>query len=347
MQHQSQLFGVIVTLGLLVASTGPVQAQQVRGEVKEQAKELAVSFVGNMLPAELELYYLDNADNSGQSMAIRYDWSTNHGWTDDFGDSGMDFSGSKSDFFARGNYVFKDDVNPSELSEVGGSWTRRWFPINVANPLDSQQGQQVQACQQGDPTFTLTVEDCRERLGFGRTQLSYWYVDVDVHAKVEGDQSFDQRNYVFGVETNLSRNFGSQKLILNPVLTLGIEQVDPKRNEARAAVMATDDVYTRAYGEFGFTGSVARIRGEDIKLNFSVRHFRELGPEDVISDAGLDTFTYSVVALQIPAVLIPGFDNPRNSFVLSYADGELPFNVSSETTFELGFRHDVDFGAFF
>jgi len=321
--------------------------QEVTPETKDLAQELISSFINDRLPAELELYYFANTENDDQSPAIRYNWNATNKWVDDSGDSGMDFSGSRSNFFARGNYVFQDDVNPSELSEIGASWTHRWFPINIANPLTTEQGIEVQECIKASSGFDTTVEDCRNRLGFGSTQLSYWYTDLSFHGKVEGDQSFDQRNYVYGAKTSLSRNFGAQKLFLNPILTLGIDQVDPKGNLAREAVGASDDIYTRAYGAFGFTGILARVKDQNIKLNFSVRHFQEISPEEVISNAGLDDFTYTVIAFQVPAAIFPGLDNPRNSFVLSYATGELPFNVTSETTIELGFRHDVDFAEFF
>ncbi len=344
-RNRMQAFAAIAFF-VLFPSSGYAQ-EETSEEIKKLAEEAAINFVKDKLPAEIELYYVENTDNSDQSMAIRYNWNATHDWTDDFGDGGLDFSGSRSNFFARGNYVFKDDVNPSELSEIGGDWTRRWFPISVSNPLTAEQRVQVDECLLSTLDFGVTVEHCREQLGFGGTRMSYWYVDFDIHAKVEGDQKFDQRAYAYGFETNLSRNFGTQTWLIHPILTLGIEQVDPKGNLARDAVLATDEIYTRAYGEFGFTGILGKINGQNIKLNFSFRYFQELSPEDVIKTADLDTFRYTVIALQIPAATIPGFKNPRNSFVLSFADGKLPYNVTSETTIELGFRHDVDFSQFF
>jgi len=347
MAHGNRMHVFVVT-ALFVLFTGSSYAQEeTPEEIKRLAEAVAIDFVKDKLPAEIELYYLDNTDNDDQSMAIRYNWNATHNWTDDFGDSGLDFSGSRSNFFARGNYAFKDDVNPSELSEIGADWTRRWFPISVSNPLTAEQGVQVQKCLQASEDFSVTSELCREQLGFGATQMSYWYVDFDVHAKVEGDQRFDQRAYAYGFETNLSRDFGTQTWFTHPILTVGVEQVDPKGNLARDAVLATDEIYTRAYGELGFTGILGKINDQNIKLNFSFRYFQELSPEVAIKTAGLDTFQYTVIALQIPAAAIPGFKNPRNSFVLSFADGKLPYNVTSETTIELGFRHDIDFSEFF
>ena len=343
-----QRFIRVLLLAIMSGVTCAGHAQEPASDVvRALAKNAAIDLLNDTLPTALELYYFENTGNSDQSLALRYDWNSANKWSDEPGANGLDFSGSRSNFFARGNYVFKDDVNPSEMSEIGADWTRRWFTFDVNQALTEEQGVEVQQCLLDDETGELTADDCRARLGFDRTNLSYLYIDFDVHAKLEGDQQFDQRAYAYGVETNLSRNFGSQRFFVHPILTLGVEQVDPKGNLARDAVMASDDIYTRAYGEFGFTGLLGRLNGQNVKLNFAIRYFRELGPEEAIEAAGLDTFRYTVIALQIPAAAIPGFDNTRNSFVLSFANGKLPYNVGSETTFEIGFRHNVDFAEFF
>ena len=323
-------------------------AQPLSPDVLNLGKALATEFLKSKLPAALELYYLDNADNAEESLALRYDWNSNQEWKDDdFGNSSTNFGGRRSNFFARGNYVHKDDVNPSELSEIGGEWSRRWFKVSVANPLTLEQGDSVQRCVQDSNSFSITTDVCRERLGFGRTQMSYWFVDIDAHAKIEGDQQFDQRHYVYGFNTNLSRKLGEQTLVVNPILTLGLEQVDPTADTARQAVLPADDRYERLYAKVTFTGHIGRIRNQLLKYSLSVRYFKEVSPDAAIEAADLDSYRYSAFAIQIPAAVIPGFDNTRNSFVLSYASGELPFNRTSEKAFELGFRHDIDFGEFF
>ncbi|MEO1201094.1 MAG: hypothetical protein AAFX10_00210 [Pseudomonadota bacterium] len=347
MRGSAKLLAWLLTAAMsLAAATGHAQTEAGEAE-KAMARMAAIKFLNFKLPSDVELYYFENADNSDQSLAIRYDWNSANEWTPDPGADGLDFSGTRSNFFARGNYVFQDDVNPSELSRIGADWSRRWFTFDVNQQLTEEQGVAVQECLRDDESGELLVDDCRERLGFDRTNLSYLYIDVNAHANIEGDQQFDQRAYVFGAEANFSKDFGGQGFFVHPILTLGIEQVDPKDNVARDAVMASDDIYTRAYGEFRFTSLLGRLNDQQLKLSFSIRYFKELDPETVIKAAGLDTFRYTAVALQIPAAAIPGFDNQRNSFVLSFADGKLPYNRSSETVFELGFRHNIDFAELF
>ncbi len=328
--------------------------QPVDVEVRPLMKTLATDVLKSHLPTGIELYWLDNADSEEESLALRYEWNSNQEWeATDFGDTSnasntrIDFGGRRANMFVRGNYVQQADVNPSELSEIGGQWSRRWFPVSVTNPLTPEQGQAVQRCVLESNDFAVTSEVCRERLGFGRSDISYWYADVDAHAEIEGDQQFDQRHYVYGVHTNLSRQLGDQRVILNPILSLGLEQVDPANDAARDVVLPEGERYNRVYAKLGFTGQLARIRNQVVKYSVSIRYFKELGADAAIEEADLDSYRYSAFAIQIPAAAIPGFDNARKSFLLTYGSGELPFNRSSEKTFELGFRHDIDFGEFF
>jgi hypothetical protein len=340
--------GLAYLLISLLCGIGSAQAQTASSEA-QLAKQIATAYVNNLLPAQVEFYHLQNEGNDGQSLAIRYDWNSDKNWVDDYGANGTDFSGTNSSLFAHGNYVFSNEtVNPSEFSEVGAKWSRRWFPITVANPLNKEQASKVQQCM-SDPAsdFGVTVEDCRRKLGYGETRMKYWYIDVDAHVKVEGDQKFDQRHYTYGLEANLSRSFGSQTLFVNPTLTLGVDQVDPKGDVARIQVSASEKIFTRLYGKVGFTSNLFQTNGHTIKLSYSLRYFREINPETAIKTAGLDTFRYSSIAVQVPAVLLPGFNNANNSFIFSYTYGELPFNLRSEKTFEIGFRHNIDLSQFF
>lgn len=344
---------LLVICILLSFSTGVAAAQDEKTSapsIEELARETAISYVNERLPSQIELYYFFSDDDNEQSLALRYDWSSNAQWVDDFGPKGTDFSGSSSSVFAKGNYVFGDSTkNPSELSEIGAKWSYRWFPIEVANPLTVEQGVLVQKCMEESSTFdnTVNVEACRQKLGFGKTRMKYWYVDIDAHVKVEGDQEFDQRHNVYGFEANLSRSFGEQSFLVHPILTIGVEQVEPEDDEARKAVLASEDSFARIYGKLKFTSNLGNINGNVVKLSFITRYFQELDPDDAIEDADLDNFQYSAVALQIPAALFPGFDNKRNSFVLTYGFGELPFDHQYDNTIEIGFRHNFDFSEFF
>jgi hypothetical protein len=322
----------------------PVSAQdsaEFEKTLRENAENIVKEFINNKYGSKLELYYYDSDSSDDSSLALRYDYDSTKDWTDDAGESGTDFSGKQSRFFAKGNFVFDEEVrNPTDMSEIGGSWAKRWFKINVANPLTQDEGKFVQKCMLDNPDFE--VEECREKLGHERTELTYWYIDLDGHIKIEGDQNFDQRHYVFGFETNLSRPLGQQSYIINPIVTMGLESVDPKDDEARSAVLDDDDTYSRYYIELGFTGVLAKIKSHGLKHSFKLRRFEEIDAPNEIKDADLDSFNYWTYAIQVPAPLL-GLNNDKNSFVVSYSEGELPFGNESDEVFEIGFRHNIDF----
>jgi hypothetical protein len=335
-----------------VSFSGSAVAQPLAGDERRMAEEAAVEFLNEAFPSAIELYFLETEDDE-QSLALRYDWSSSRQWEDDglaesaSGDGDVRFDTGAYSAFIRGNYVDDEDVNPSELSEIGASWNRRWFHVFAENRLETggTDSQQLQLCVLNNPDFE--ADDCRALLGMPPLQMSYTYVDVDGHVKIEGDQQFDARHYVYGVQSSFSRTLGTQRLIIHPILTAGIEQVYPENDSAREALLADDESYSRVYAQVEFTGVLGTVDGHPIKYSFSYRYFQEVSPETAIEDANLDTFAYRALVLRLPAALLPGFDNEKNSFVLTYSEGELPFNRSSEQSVELGFRHDIDFGEFF
>lgn len=348
MKNLSSLkFGTVIALVLNVLSAKSF-AQTETIDIQNLARTTVENYISESLPAYMEFYRLENQDQNMHAYAVRYDWSSDNDWIDDHGKQGTDFSGSSSNYFARGNYVFRDQtINPSEYSEIGGRWTKRNFDVTVKNQLTEEQGRQVQACvASGDDFESKSPEECRRDLGFKDLSMAYQYFDFDAHFKMEGNQDFSQRNYVFGVEANYSRSTNTH-LIIHPTLTLGIEQVDPAKDEVRLALLNEEETYSRGYAKISFTSKLADIKGHALKLNVSSRYFKELSPDAAIENAELDEFSYTAIALQIPAALIPGFDNTANSFILSYSKGKLPFNRAEEKTFELGFRHNINFDQFF
>ncbi len=350
----SPRFATITAFALvLTIQSSEIIAQALTSNERAAVRQAAANFLQTKLPSAIEIYVLENTDDSRQSLAARYEWTSTREWEDEIEETGtrdnatLRFDSGMRNIFVRGNYVRQEEMNPSEMSEIGATWARRWFRVSAENRLTSKEGDQVQQCMDNAHDFAVGPEECREQLGFMPLRLSYWYADVDLHAKIEGDQQFDKRHYVYGIETSLSRGFESQGVIANPILTVGIEQVDPKGDKVRDEFLVSDAIYDRAYAKVSFTGTFGRVAGQLITYSASYRYFKELNPELPIARSGLDSFGYAAIAVRVPAVLVPGLDNSRNSLVLTYAKGKLPFNRTSEATVELGFRHNVNLEEFF
>lgn len=345
---QSRRMALPRYLFITLAAAQAVHAQEVDianllGTEKISAEQ-GVDFINRTLPESFQLEYLENDDSGERSLGIRYDWSSQQDWeTNIQRDNGqLLIRGSKYNVFADGYYAFQDEVSSTEKSQAGVSYKFRYMPISFT-PLTAQQSANVQNCIIRENDAAIGFEQCRAIEGYDHTNLNYQYFDIDFHAKMEGDQTFDQRNYAYGFELSYARNFGTQKYLLDPILTLGLEQIDPVKDVMRQAVLAGNETYDRAYVEFSFTGNLGKIRGKSVRLNYSWRYFRELSPDQLIEDAGLDRHRYSVVALEVPTSIIPMIVSDENSFVLSYASGSLPFSLQSEQTFAIGWKTNIDF----
>lgn len=348
-----------VLTAFIFGSSLPVASAQIVDQTRiDQLNELieqsasveALKFISESLPSFLELKYLDQDKSGNQSVALKYDWNSSQDWDDDIlpTNSGLSISGSKYNAFAKGSYAFADEVESDENSNIGVEYKWRWFPTYFKR-LTLEDGESVQQClldsaenEDDFDAFETTDADCARQLGFIATTLDYRYFDVDFHANLEGDQKFDQRNYVYGFELNYSQNLGSQTYILNPILTIGLEQVDPKKDIKRQAAFANADSYDRAYAEFGVTSGGIPLLGQEVKLSYSWRYYQELSPDKTIEDANLDSFRYSAFAIQIPTTILPWFEDEGNSFIFTYASGELPLSLQSEQTFSLGWKSDFD-----
>jgi len=340
---------------------------------KEDALSVARSFLNAKLPEYIQIDYAQSDGNSEQSWAIRYDYDSSKDWElepqANADRTSYDFGGSGYSLFAKGNYAFSENDNLEDYSEIGGSYKKRWFSIRASLvPLTEEQQQAVNGClEEHADDFSYTVDKCREMLNFGRTKLAHIYLDLDVHAKVEGNQDFGERNYVYGFEMSFSAmpeedswlhaanifEFPGRLLrektisyLQLPIFTIGIEQVDPKEDTARED-LDEGEGYSRLYAQIKHTSPLGRIRGQPVKLNFSWRHFQELSPSQAIQDADLDTFEHYTVAVQLPSAIIPSFEEDKSRFVISYSSGELPFSRRDEEVFRIGWQSSVDFSELF
>ncbi len=344
--------GILALTVLTALFSAPLGAQMLtqdqldewNTEIQGRMQEKVIEFANERLPEFVELKYLEKPDSNETSTALSYDWNSQKDWVDEISATadGLRFDGRGYNATAKGSYTFSDSYENTENSQLGIEYQWRRFPVYF-NRLSEEDGLRIQQCVLESEGFEVTVDDCRTRLGFNPTQLSYSFFDIDFHAKMEGDQKFDQRNYVYGFEMNYSQNLGDQSFLLYPILTLGLEQVDPKHDTKRQAAFASNDTYDRAYAEFSATSGGFELFGQNLKFSYSWRYYRELSPEPAIESAGLDRFRYSAIALQVPTAILPWFSGEQNNFMITYASGSLPLVLDDEQTISIGWQTDIDF----
>lgn len=327
-------------------------------------------FVNTYLPEFLELGYTESKEGSEESWLVKYDYDSSKRWDlkPIINENVYSFDSSGVAFFAKGSYTFSDDANPNDFSQVGGELKKRWLKVKVlSKTLTKAQNAAVDKCMKSSSDWK-TPNQCRRELGFGETDFEMIYFDLDAHLKVEGNRDFGERNYAYGVGIKFSamprKNHwvhalnifeypgrllrkGGDPYMLWPIFSIGIEQVDPKDDARRAAVLENTDRYDRIYGEVRHTSPLGSIKNSPVKLSLSYRYFEEIDAPDAIKAAEYDVSQYYTVAFQIPSTVLPNVKTSQSEFIVSYSEGELPFGRTDEKIFEIGWRTNVEFAKMF
>mgnify|MGYP001548377083 CR=1 FL=1 len=112
-----------------------------------------------------------------------------------------------------------------------------------------------------------------------------------------------------------------------PLVLVGIDQVNPEKNEARLAVDPDKSSYGRVRGEVSLKTRVARLNGKDLWFVANYRHYSEVSPSAVIRSAQLDRFEYVALGLEF-----------ENGLGVTYSTGKLPLDRAADRVFDIGYR---------
>ena len=112
-----------------------------------------------------------------------------------------------------------------------------------------------------------------------------------------------------------------------PLVLVGIDQVNPEKNEARLAVDPDKSSYGRARAEVSFKTRVARLNGKDLWFVANYRGYSEFGASAAIRAAHLDRFDYVALGLEF-----------ENGLGVTYSTGKLPLDQAANRVFDVGYR---------
>lgn len=337
-------------------------------ESEIELKKIAADTIDSYFPEFVEISYTESKEGSDESWLIKYDYDSSRSWELNPTLKGdiYSFGSGGAAFFAKGAYTFSDEGNPNDYSKIGGQYKKRWLNVNViSRQLTAEENQQVDECMRNSPDFSVTVNQCRRQLGFGATEFSMLYFDVDAHFNIEGNKDFDERNYVYGVGIKFSampkktswvhalnileypgrllRQSGEPYTML-PIFSLGVEQVDPKEDTRRSGLVDNAERYDRFYAEIRHTSPLGMIKDSPVKLSLNYQYFEEIDAPEAIKSAGYDVNQFYTVAFQVPSKILPFFATSESEFIVSYSEGELPFGRTDEKIFEIGWKTNVEFG---
>lgn len=148
--------------------------------------------------------------------------------------------------------------------------------------------------------------------------------------KFETDQSFDDRQFVYGV-TALANKFGGF-LPQNDFasLRLGYGRVEPKGDAQRKLALAGAplDAFNRWHAELYYNHA---LKGRLTSLEFQYRYFQELDAPAPVSAAGLDRYGLGTIRLNI-----------KDDLFVAYSRGRLPFDKLSDRAVTIGWSFRLD-----
>lgn len=132
--------------------------------------------------------------------------------------------------------------------------------------------------------------------------------------------------------TNFDEGFAPRSLNF-PAAMLSIAMVDPVANDPRAA-FGDGSAFPRFHSEISFKTQILKVPDERFEklvgiIYFSVNHryYYEIGAATGVSAANLDEYSYVVFTLA-----------GTKGVFLSYSDGKLPFDRTSDSFYQLGYK---------
>ena len=301
---------------------------------------------------------VENALTSG--VGFDYDWNKRI-TRFELPDNSANVSAFSWGIDASGNVAFDASTNPRDFLQTATTLGWMFSRGGVARQLPVETSQRIQDAvmvladvpDDSIANHPLNLAVLRE---ISQALSTQFFVSLDAQLAYETDQSFDQRQLVYGGRIGLdvkAWNPNSPLAKLNvldwpfallrymtsaeptikprgsalPTVLLSLDRVDPADDSVRARMDATD-AYPRVALEAGFRTLAAKIASGDLFAEANVRYYQELGADDAVKDAGVDDFMVFVVALT----------GPGGTYV-SYSTGELPFDRFSDKVYELGFRY--------
>jgi hypothetical protein len=167
------------------------------------------------------------------------------------------------------------------------------------------------------------------------TTNSYGAFKLGGFGKYETDQSFDNKQFVYGlrstyVKIGLLTQFGDWV-----ALRAARGQVDPKGDKDRETALGTSDVpkYYRNEFEFAYHVDVRWNISSELKIvsvELDYLYFLESSAPAQVEAAGLDRHHLATVRL-----------NFANNLYIGYGKGRLPFDKQNDSIYEIGLHYKL------
>jgi len=210
-------------------------------------------------------------------------------------------------------------------------------PLDPAQELSGLYGRSGFLKYGVDGTWTVDKEDnpastaqAKIIAGYGSFQEKA-SLDLGGFVGLEGDQDYENRNTLYGVELGGYYGF-AEDASTYATFFLDYGQVDASGDEERMALTG-DDTYDRFSGELKLSYGLQKLgtaRTSLISLQLNYRYYQELDAPDIIRDNDQDRYALATFLLRF-----------HKGLYLAYSSGTLPFDKQNDKIFSIGFSQNI------
>ncbi len=305
---------------------------------------------------QLELKTFEN-QGAESSLGFGYDYEKSHEFGEQRDENGIPANHAAFELRAKGSVAFDDATNPADflVSEVAFSYWLGNVPgwtgteaqfTGLINEMVGAAGNEAK------------LRRIRARMA-ELVDPNHYFVEAELHGGYETNQRFTARNVTVGGSLWLDvKSYGQDTLLswLNvadypfaitrwlsgwdggfsprgnalPYLRAKLDLVEPEGNDPRAMV-GDNSAFPRLMLEAGMKTPFLRLKwgGEerDLFVGVNYRYFQELDASAAVQAAGLESYDYVAVAI-----------THQDGFFATYRAGRLPFDVSDDNAFEVGWN---------
>ncbi len=300
-------------------------------------------------------------NNTASSLGFTYDFNFNYS---NFTKKKRGHISSSFGLKLKGNVAFNGSVNPSDFLETSMNYSFSQFTGGVVQKNTNREevlkliNINKELGNITDLKSNRARELFKERAKYVKFSDQY-YVAVSPRFSLESNQSFSKKQFVYGGEflfgvkawdnksplaqiNIFDYPFALIRLLTGtdsswepygstlPTLLFGLDNVNPKNDIDREAIVGNLDPFMRFKAESSFRTFVSRVQKENIFFSANIRYYKELEASQQIKAAKLDSHFYYVMALQ-----------STSGFYISYAKGKLPFDAISDQVYAVGFNYKL------
>jgi hypothetical protein len=262
----------------------------------------------------------------------------------------------------KGNVAFNRSVNPNDFLETSMNYNFSQFSGGVVQKNTNREevlkliNINKELGRLTDLKSNRARELFKERAKYVKFSDQY-YLAVSPKFSLESNQDFSKKQFVYGGDLLLGAKAWNNNSLLAqlnvfdypfalirlltgtddhwepygstlPTLLIGLDNVNPKNDLDREAIVGNLDPFTRFKVESSFRTFVSRVQEENIFFNANIRYYKELEASQQIKTTKLDAHFYFVMSLQ-----------STSGFYISYAKGKLPFDAISDKVYAVGFNY--------